>query len=258
VTASLSPPGPLVLDPPAAGETSQRLLAEFSHDLRTPLTSVRLLVQALRDDLVDEDRRSEHLAQIELQVLVLSALVEQLHSLGREQAGDPGSIRECVASQALIDAAVDTMRIQAEFRGVTLKRDLPPDLPPLDANPIQLHRALLNLLENAIRHAREGGAVTVRAERTVGGIEIEIEDDGEGIAADERDRVFLAFHGDDRQRSTARSGLGLAITRATVEAHGGRIWIAESASGTRVRLSLPVREESSLPCRDGHVSRPKF
>jgi hypothetical protein len=67
-----------------------------------------------------------------------------------------------------------------------------------------------------------------------------VQDDGEGIAPEERDRVFSAFHGADRGGSAARSGLGLAIVRATVQAHGGRIWVADSQSGTRVRLSLPT------------------
>jgi signal transduction histidine kinase len=164
-------------------------------------------------------------------------------------------MRECVAPQGAIEAAVETMRIQAEVRGVTLKHDLPSDLPSIYADPMQLQRGLLNLIENAIRHARDDGNVTVRAERTPSGIEIEVEDNGEGITAADGDRVFLAFHGDDRRRSPARSGLGLAIARATVEAHGGRIWLAESACGTRVRLSLPVPLEVSLPCAEG-ASRP--
>jgi signal transduction histidine kinase len=242
---------------PPAG-TSQRLLAELSHDLRTPLTSARLLVRALRDGLVDEDRRSEYLGQIELQLLVLSALVDQLHSLAREDAGDPDSTRECIASQGLIEAAVETMRIQAELRGVTVEHDLPSHLPPIYGNPVQLHRVLLNLIENAIRHAHDGGNVLVRVERTLSGVEIEVEDDGDGIAAEERDHVFVAFHGDDRRRSPARSGLGLAIARAAVEAHGGRIWLGESGYGTRVRLSLPAPREHACECADAHASRPQF
>jgi signal transduction histidine kinase len=215
-------------------------------------------VRALRDGVVGEDRRTDYLAQIERQTLILSALVDQLHSLAREHAGDAGSMRECVAPQGAIEAAVETMRIQAEVRGVTLKHDLPSDLPSIYADPMQLQRGLLNLIENAIRHAHDGGNVLVRVERTLSGVEIEVEDDGDGIAAEERDHVFVAFHGDDRRRSPARSGLGLAIARAAVEAHGGRIWLGESGYGTRVRLSLPAPREHACECADAHASRPQF
>jgi len=98
----------------------------------------------------------------------------------------------------------------------------------------------------------------VHAQRTRGGVEIEVEDDGDGIAAEEQTQVFTAFHGGDWTGSVARSGLGLAIARTNVEAHGGRVWLAESTSGTRVRLSLPSRapERPSLTRLDG--SGPEF
>jgi signal transduction histidine kinase len=102
---------------------------------------------------------------------------------------------------------------------------------------------LLNLIENAIRHTREGGRVVVRAERTFRSVELEVDDVGDGIPVAERGRVFGAFHGSDGERAPGRSGLGLPIARAAVEAHGGRIWLAESLQGTRVRLSLPAPPE---------------
>jgi signal transduction histidine kinase len=116
----------------------------------------------------------------------------------------------------------------------------------------------MNLMENAIRHARPGGKVVVRAERTLCGVEIEIEDDGDGIAVEDRDRVFDAFYGADGRGSLARSGLGLAIARATVEAHGGRIWLADSRCGTRVRFSLPASSERRPARRNDHARRANF
>ena len=233
-----------------------QLVAELSHDLRTPLASVQLLVGALRDGVVEPARRDDHLARIEQQVSLMTELVGELHSVAREEAAS--SRTEWISPRELIAAAAETMRIQAEARGVVLEVDLTPCLPTIHANRVQLHRALVNLLQNAIRHAPDGGSVAVHAQPVLGGVEIEVEDDGEGIAAEERADVFTAFHGGDRRGSAARSGLGLAIARAIVDAHGGRIWLAEPAAGTRVRLSLPARAEE-LPTLDApHAAQAKF
>jgi signal transduction histidine kinase len=228
----------------ARAAPSARMVAELSHDLRTPLASVGLLVGALRDGLVEPELRDEYLARIEQQVSLVTELVDELHSVARE--GAPGWMTESISPQALIEAVAETVRVHAEASGVVLEIDAPPCLPTIRANRLQLRRALLNLLENAIRHARDGGRVAVHAQRALGGVEIEVEDDGEGIADEERAHVFTAFYGGDRRGSPARSGLGLAIAHATVEAHGGRIWLAESAAGTRVRLSLPAATQRQL------------
>lgn len=245
--------GAVSLDAVPPSAEADRLLAEVTHDLRTPLTSARLLVEALKDGLVEEELRAEYLARIEEQISLLSTLVDELHLTARDHAGDDRSSREWVRPHELIAAAVEAMLIQAEARGVALEQDLSLHLPCIRANPIRLRRALLNLIENAIRHARPGGKVIIHAERGLGGVEIEVEDDGTGISIDEQDRVFTAFYGSDRRRSSTRSGLGLAIARATVEEHGGRIWLADSACGTRVRMSLPTPAQHrtarrGIPC----------
>lgn len=233
---------------------SLQSLAELSHDLRTPLASVRLLVAALRDGLLEPGRRDEYLARIEQQVSLVTELVDELHSIARDQAA--GRRTESVSPLALVETAGDVMRIQAEARGITLEVEASPCLPTIRAGRIQLHRALVNLLENAVRHARDGGRVAIHAQRSRGGVEIEVEDDGEGIATEKRDHVFTPFYGADR--SAARSGLGLAIARAAVEAHGGRIWVEGSTSGTRVRLSLPTRSAERPLLALPHAARAKF
>jgi signal transduction histidine kinase len=121
---------------------------------------------------------------------------------------------------------------------------VPADIAPAYAHPGKLQRVLFNLIQNAIRHTPADGSVTVSAERAQDHLEIEVADTGHGIAPAERDRVFDPFvrGGADTSR-TGGAGLGLAISRAIVEAHGGRIWLADSPSGTRVRLSLPAAGE---------------
>ena len=134
------------------------------------------------------------------------------------------------------------MRVQADRKGVAVLSEVSDGLSTARANPEKLQRVLFNLIQNAIRHTPADGSVVVRAEPVDGRIEIEVADDGDGIAANERDRVFTAFYrgGADAARSSAGAGLGLAVSRAIVEAHGGQIWLPETAAGTRVRFSLPT------------------
>ena len=105
-----------------------------------------------------------------------------------------------------------------------------------------MQRVLFNLIQNAIRHTPADGSVVIRAEPVADRIEIEVADTGDGIAAAERELVFGPFYrgGVDASRTSDGAGLGLAVSRAIVEAHGGQIWLAESAAGTRVRFSLPA------------------
>jgi signal transduction histidine kinase len=98
---------------------------------------------------------------------------------------------------------------------------------------------LFNLIQNAFRHTPADGSVTVAAESNGTDVTVEVADTGNGIRADERDRVFEPFYRGDASRTNDGSGLGLSICRAIVEVHGGRIWLADSARGTRVRFTLP-------------------
>ena len=99
---------------------------------------------------------------------------------------------------------------------------------------------LFNLIQNAIHHTPPDGSVTVRVEDAGGGVEIEVADTGAGIAAEQRDRVFEPFYRGDAARQSPGAGLGLAISRAIVEAHGGSIWLEDATVGTRVRFRLPT------------------
>ena len=113
-------------------------------------------------------------------------------------------------------------------------------LAPSLGNHEQLQRVLFNLIQNAIHHTPPDGSVTVRAADVDGGVEIEVADTGTGIAPDQRERVFEPFFRADSSRHTPGAGLGLAICRAIVEAHGGAIWIDDATAGTRIRFKLPA------------------
>jgi signal transduction histidine kinase len=219
------------------------LVAAVSHDLRTPITSLRLLADAVGDDIVeDAETRRGYLRRMGTHIDALSVLIDDLFELSRLEAGDISWTIEQVPLPELVGETVEAMRVQAEAKGVAVRADVPETLKPAQANPEKLQRVLFNLIQNAIRHTPADGSVVVRAESVPSGIEFEVADTGDGIADEERERVFTAFYrgGADAARTSPGAGLGLAVSRAIVEAHGGRIWLADAAVGTRVRFSLPT------------------
>jgi signal transduction histidine kinase len=218
------------------------LVAAVSHDLRTPITSLRLLAEAVQDEIVDGETRQAYLERMRIHIDALSSLIDDLFELSRLEAGDIGWSLERVPLGELVGETVEAMRVQAEAKGVAVVADVPSALAPARGNPEKLQRVLFNLIQNAIRHTPADGSVVVRASAVGERIEVEVADDGEGIAPEERAHVFDAFFrgGEGASRSSGGAGLGLAVSRAIVEAHGGTIWLADASAGTRVRFSLPA------------------
>jgi signal transduction histidine kinase len=230
-----------MVDRLAASEDARRsLVAAVSHDLRTPITSLRLLSEAIGDGVVPADARREYLARMRVHLDALSALIDDLFELSRLEAGEIAWSMHKVDLAMIVNETVDAMAPQAEAGRVAVRCRVPPDLALARADPERLQRVLFNLIQNAIRHTPADGSVTVLAQLKGDAVEIEVADTGEGIAPADRDSVFEAFFQGGRRaaRSEGGAGLGLAISRAIVEAHGGRIWLAETERGTRVRFSL--------------------
>jgi signal transduction histidine kinase len=230
------------LDRLEAEERARReLVAAVSHDLRTPITSLRLLTEAVQDELVAGPVRADYLRRMGTQVRTLSSLIDDLFELTRLEAGDIRWGLEQVAVDELVQETVEAMRPHAEAGAVRVATELPAEGARARTNPEQLQRVLFNLIQNAIRHTPPDGSVVVRAEPRDGVVEIEVADTGEGIPAAERERIFEPFvqGGARAARTGGSAGLGLAIARAIVEAQGGRIWLEDARTGTRVRFSLP-------------------
>ena len=225
-----------------ADEARRDLVAAVSHDLRTPITSLRLLAEAIDDDIVSGDQRRSYVGRMGIHIRALGALIDDLFELSRLEAGDIAWSLQRVWIDELVRETVEAMRAEADARGIRVRAELPDELGPAAANPEKLQRVLFNLIQNAIRHTPADGSVVVHARPTSSGLEIEVADTGEGIAAADRARVFAAFYrgGAGASRTGDGAGLGLAVSRAIVEAHGGRIWLADSVQGTRVRFSLPA------------------
>jgi len=230
----------------AADGARRSLVAAVSHDLRTPLASLRLLVEAIEDGVATGETRERYLREMKGHVAALSALIDDLFELARLEAGDIAWSMEQVELGGLVSDTVAALQVHADARGVAVRAELPDGGSPLvaEASSERVQRVLGNLILNAIRHTPADGSVVVRAREVAsdGVLEVEVADDGEGVPEDERDRVFEPFYrgGEDgAARSRAGAGLGLAIARAIVEAHGGRIWLEPaSPRGTRVRFTL--------------------
>lgn len=228
----------------AAEGARRNLLAAISHDLRTPLTSLRVLVEALsaEENALDEETRRRYLGQLGFHVDSLAGLIDDLFEISRLEAGEVDWPMGELPLAELVEETVEAMAAQAEAEGVAARVAVEADLPLVRGNPEKLQRVLFNLIDNAIHHTPEGGTIAVLAESAAaGGVEIEVADSGEGIDAAEREQVFEAFYRGGRESSRTRrgGGLGLTICRALLDVHGGEIWVAESESGARVRFRLP-------------------
>lgn len=219
-------------------EARRQLVAAASHDLRTPLASLRLLVESIDDGVATGETRERYLREIGTHVAVLSDLVDDLFELSRIEAGDISWAMGRVELGHLIDDTVAAMRAPAAERGVRIAAEHPPGEVVAEADAEKVQRVLFNLIHNALRHTPADGSVTVRARSDGGDVEVEVADDGEGIPAGEGERVFEAFYRGDSARGEDGAGLGLAISRAIVEAHGGRIWLEDGRPGTKVHFTL--------------------
>jgi signal transduction histidine kinase len=216
------------------------LIAAVSHDLRTPITALRLLADAIDDGVVDAETRRDYAARIGTHVRALGALIDDLFELTRLESGDLAWTMERVRLDLLLRETVEAMRPAADAGSVVVTAEFDLATAAARANPEKLQRVLFNLIQNAIRHTPPDGSVTVRAQSIGDAIEIEVADTGNGIADEHRARVFEPFYRADDARTDAGAGLGLAVSRAIVEAHGGSIWLEDATVGTRVRLRLPA------------------
>ena len=231
----------------ASQDARRRLVIAISHDLRTPLAALRALTEAVEDRIVTGATRTRYLREMQTHIAVLAALIDDLFELSRAQAGEVTLSSRPVEIGELVGETVAAMRAAGARRGVKLTATPRAGQQPgprlaARADPGQIRRVLLNLLDNAIRHSPSGSSVIARVSRLDGTVEVQIADEGSGIAPEEREHVFEAFYrgGNNAARSGDGAGLGLAIAHAIIKAHGGRIWLAPARRGTCVCFSLPA------------------
>jgi signal transduction histidine kinase len=228
-----------------AEKSRRNLVAAVSHDLRTPLTSARALIEAVADGVVeDPETQARYLASARSELEKLGRLVEDLFELSRI---DAGALRLNLEAASLGDLISDTLsgfKYQAENRGVSLVGEVADGVDPVLANPPRLQRVLYNLVSNALRHTPADGAVFLRAEPAGGMVRVEVSDTGAGITPEDLPRVFESSFRGERSRTRTPTGdgagLGLAIARGLIEAHGGEISV-ESRPGHGSRFCFTLR-----------------
>lgn len=220
----------------------RNLLADIAHELRTPLTVLQGNLRAILDDVYALDK--EEVARLYDQTRYLSRLVEDLHVLAQAEAHELPLNWLGVDVGRLLHTTAAAFQPLAESQGVSLQVETPSVLPLVRADAARLTQVLHNLLSNALRHTPAGGVVTLRAGRSAETIHLEVADTGEGIEARHLPYVFERFYRTDqsRRRDTGGVGLGLAIARAIVEAHGGVIRAASPGpnQGSTFTIDLPL------------------
>ncbi|MCC6192001.1 MAG: HAMP domain-containing protein [Anaerolineales bacterium] len=226
------------------------LVAWASHDLRTPLASLRAMLHALADGVVsDPPGVARYLQQSQAEVSRMSALIDDLFELAQMDAGSLALRAEASALSDLISDTLAAFGARAQARQVTLTGAIAPGVDPVWMASDKISRVLGNLVENAIRHTPPGGRIELSAVARPGEVLVTVRDSGEGIPPADLPRVFERFYRGDaaRTRAEARAGalsggagLGLAIARGLVEAHGGRIWVeSPPGQGTALCFTLP-------------------
>ncbi len=218
-------------------DTRRELVAWASHDLRTPLANMQAMLEALEDGLGDPE---EYVPVLREQVRALSLLVDDLFELARIDAGALTLELRQLPVAPVVSSTLRSIEAEARSRHVKLGADVGEDVTARFA-PDKLERVLMNLLTNALRHTPSDGAVAVLVEPRRGEVRVAVEDTGEGLDSEARERMFERFWRGDQSRSSRGAGLGLAIARGLVEAHGGRIWAEDrEGGGARVCFTLPA------------------
>lgn len=222
------------------------VMSSVTHELRTPLTSIRVLSEMMRDDgFMETAQRQRFLGIIVTETERMSRLVNQVLDRAKIEAGHADWHSTAVDMRELLEQAAGSMAEVLRERGITLTRDLPDRVDPLQVDADRITQVVLNLLSNAAKYAPAGrGRVQLRLVDAPDAVQVLVQDNGPGIAAEQQAMVFERFRqvsGDEHYRPGG-TGLGLPISRQIVEHFGGRMWLrSEPGQGACFGFSLPRR-----------------
>jgi len=219
------------------------LIAWVSHDLQTPLTSMRAILEALSDGIVDDPETvKRYLNTAQRDVRSLSALIDDLFQMAQLDAGGFPLHRAPASLNDLVSDTLESFTELAKQQAITLEGQVESDVDPVFMDTQAIGRALNNLISNALRHTPPAGRVSVWVRRTGSRVEVTVSDTGEGIRAEDIPHIFERFYRGEksRNRGTGGAGLGLAIARGIVRAHGGDIRVeSKVGKGTQFTFHIP-------------------
>lgn len=220
------------------------LLSSVSHDLRTPLGAIEGAATAVIDHwrTLAEDARGELLATVLEEARRMNRLIGNLLEMVRVESGQVSVRREAVPVEEIIGSALDRLSGMIGARAVTT--DFPAELPMVHVDPVLVEQVVINLLENAVRYTPDGSPLHLGARMVAGAVEVEVADRGPGVPAADAERIFSKFTRLPGSDHAGGVGLGLAICRGVLEAHGGRIWVqGREGGGASFRFTLPTGEK---------------
>lgn len=230
------------------------LIAWSSHDLRTPVTAIRAMIESMVDGVVtDPQTTARYLHNMALEVQNMTRLIDNLLELAQLDAGHIKLDYQMISLRDLISDSLGGIRVRARQQGITVRGEVDPKVDMVYIAPDKIQRVLSNLLDNALRYTPEGGIVALRALRDRESVRVSVRNNGAGMVALDVSQVFTRFYREERSRSRSQdgrrgAGLGLAITRGFVEAHGGRIWVESSAEdGVTFTFTLPLKPAPAVP-----------
>ena len=226
----------------AAMRAREQVLAAVSHDLRGPLASIMIGASMLADAMPTTPETAsyaKHAAAIQRASEQMSQLLNDLLDVSRIEAGYLSLDRATHPSADLLRAAVEMFQPQADRRRIQLDTDDEPDMTPVHCDQARVLQVFSNLVGNALKFTADGGRVTLHARREGNSVQFSVADTGKGIAAEQLPHIFTPYW-QARKADRAGIGLGLAIAKGIIEAHGGAISVESAGRGTTFTFSLPV------------------
>ena len=224
-----------------ANQARRQMTADVAHDLRTPLTVLSGYLESMQDGVLEPT--PERLALLNSEVQHLNRLVDDLRTLSLADAGELSLHRQLVSAATLLARVASSFEHSTAQKGVELKTEIAPKLPEISVDTERMVQGLSNLVGNALKNTPTGGEIHLKASAKSNAVVMQVQDTGSGIAPDALPYVFKRFYRGDasRRREDGDSGLGLAIARSIVEAHGGEITVASQVGeGTTFSISLPT------------------
>jgi two-component system phosphate regulon sensor histidine kinase PhoR len=224
----------------------RELIGNISHEFRTPLAGIKAMMETLSSGAVDDKKAArDFLTRIDSEVARLTQLVAELTELSRIETGKAELEKEPVDLNQLVEEVIAQLSPQAERQKIAISQDCAADLPSVPADKDRVRQVIANLVHNAIKFTRPGGRITITTKMLEGSVVVDIADTGIGIPKEDLARVFERFYKGDKARAGEGTGMGLAIAKHVIEAHGGNIWVeSEEGKGSTFSFSLPLQASS--------------